>query len=259
MSVIHEALKRAERERSTGSVPRTADATPALMSPPQSFRHRMIIATTVLILILGVVLWTRHRINQPATPATSAMRPSGSPTTPKAPGVGIAPAALPAGTTLPAAGAADLDPARLNAEAVTSFKDGRHEEAGHLLAQALRLAPAMPEAHNNMGMVLQAQGRRKEAKEEYLRALDLLPGYPEALNNLGLVACEEGNQAEAIGSFEKALEKKPSYSSAHLNLAVILDKQGKIPDAFSHYRRFLDNAGPDEESLVRRVKERLRR
>ncbi|MHB8836168.1 MAG: tetratricopeptide repeat protein [Candidatus Methylomirabilia bacterium] len=272
MSVIHEALKRAERESAAG----LADQLEAAgVSPAPPVRSRRPWVAAVLggsILLLAGVLWTRHgnlpRAVPPApgvatpvpeTPLKPASRPvnahtvepiSTGPTTRSAPAPAPPPAKAPG---------ADSDPVRLNSQAVASFRDGRPEEARRLLEQALRLDPAMPEAHNNLGLVLRSQNRRAEAKEEFLRALELSPGYPEALNNLGLAWIEEGNQSEAIRSFEQALGANPAYSSAHLNLAIVHDRLGKRTEAYFHYRRFLDTAGAGESELVRRVHDRLRR
>lgn len=286
MSVIHEALKRAERERSACLVPTAAIPTASSATHLQRRRHWVTVAIGVSILLLAGVCWTLYRNGSrtaPLAPGAVTTVPSPSPrsadraavlrpsepissvpfpATPQAVAPTPAPAPAPAPTPAVApavAPAAGSDPTQLNSQAVASFREGRPEEARLLLEQALRLAPAMPEAHNNLGLVLQAQGHRTEAKEEYRRALALLPGYPEALNNLGLAASEEENQGEAIRSFEKALGSKPGYSSAHLNLAIVYDKLGKKSDAFYHYRKFLESAGTGEKELVRRVNDRLRR
>lgn len=283
MSVIHEALKRAERERSAGLI--AQPAVPGVSSaPPARWRRPWVVAVLGgSILFLAGVFWTRHGdlpLGVPPAPGVGTAVPE-TPPKPTSRAVNLRPAepfsAVPASTSSPAPAAApapasaptpakaakapdaDSDPVRLNSQAVASFREGRPEEARRLLEQALRLAPAMPEAHNNLGMVFRSQGLRAEAKEEYLRALMLLPGYPEALNNLGLAWIEEGNQSEAIRSFEKALGSNPGYGSAHLNLAIVYDRLGKRTDAFFHYRRFLDNAGEGERELVNRVSDRLRR
>ncbi len=274
MSIIHEALKRAERDRSAGSLPKAAVPTvvqstiPAAAPAKMPRRDRRWIAAAIgtpLLLAAGVYFSRRSDQPRAVPPAPGviafvpeqAQKPASLPPAPRpAESVLSDPAAAPAPVVAPAAG---LSPARLNARAVASFREGRPEEARSFLEQALRLDPALPEAHNNLGMVLQALGRRSEAREEFQRALALLPRYPEALNNLGLAWSGEGNQNEAIRSFEKALALKPGYSSARLNLAIVLDKLEKKSDALYHYRRYVDDAGPGEQELVRRVNDRLRR
>jgi Flp pilus assembly protein TadD len=52
--------------------------------------------------------------------------------------------------------------------------------------EALRLRPAYPEAHNNLGGVLYLEGRRSEAIAQFTEALRLRPGFTEARNNLGV-------------------------------------------------------------------------
>lgn len=263
MSVIHEALKRAERDRAAGHVEKAAFPTPT-PAPPRRHPTRIVAALGVILLFLAGAYWLRHGDRSrtaPSGPKVAAVDTSPSPQPTGRPAVlrpaeprATNPAAAPA-----VAPAANPGPAQLNTQAVVSFREGRPAEAQRLLEQALRLAPAMPEAHNNLGMVLHALGQRTAAKEKYRRALALLPVYPEALNNLGLAWSDEGNQDEAIRCFENALAAKPDYSSAHLNLAIVYDKLGKRSDAFHHYRRFLENAKAGEQELVRRVNDRLRR
>ena len=50
---------------------------------------------------------------------------------------------------------------------------------------ALRLNPALAEAHSNLGIALQHQGRRQEALDNYRDSLRLAPTLAETHLNLG--------------------------------------------------------------------------
>jgi len=262
MSVIHEALKRAERERSAVEVPRVAVATASPAPPPRRRRRFVVAALGMLFLVAAGVYVSRHWDGSSAVTSEPGAVTAITPQSLESTGQNTSPRLAKPFSSVPVpavAAVADSNPARLNSQAVTSFREGRTEEARGLLERALRSDPALPEAHNNLGLVLHSLGHRSEARAEYLIALTLFPGYPEALNNLGLAWSGEGNQVEAIRSFEKALAAKPGYSSAHLNLAIVYDRLGKKSDAFHHYRRFLDSAGAGEQELLKRVNDRLRR
>lgn len=269
MSVIHEALKRAERERAAGLGARKFDppapaATPA--SAPGRRRRWVLMALGLPVLALAGVFLTSLRPPSETGAPTSRPLTHPSPPAPKAVGHPVASAAPAAPTATPqppaaapATAAAAPDPGELNLRAVAAFRAGRPEEARLLLEQLLRTAPALPEAHNNLGMVLHGLGRRAEAREALQRALELSPGYPEALNNLGLLSSATGNTNDAVRFFEQALAARSDYGSAHLNLAIVYDKMSRRAEALKHYRKFLENPGADGKDLVGRVRERLRR
>jgi len=66
---------------------------------------------------------------------------------------------------------------------------------------------------------LLAEGRLDEAAQRYERALALKPDLPEAHNNLGLVLLARGDFAQAAQRFQQALAGKPDFIDAYDNLA----------------------------------------
>ncbi len=95
-------------------------------------------------------------------------------------------------------------------------------------------------AHNNLGLVLQAEGRADEAAEHYREAVRLRPNYPEALYNLGNVLAAGGRLAEAEARYEQAVGLDDGFAAAHNNLANVLLMQGKVDQGIAHYRRALE-------------------
>jgi len=72
-------------------------------------------------------------------------------------------------------------------------------------------------AHNNLGLALVSGGdasARAEAARHFAEALRLRPAYPEAHNNLGGVLLMQGRRAEAIEQFTAALRAKPDFAAA---------------------------------------------
>ena len=77
-------------------------------------------------------------------------------------------------------------------------------------------------AHNNLGLALMAGGgaERAAASRHFDEALRLRPAYPEAHNNLGGVLYLEGRRSEAIAQFTEALRLRPDFTEARNNLRV---------------------------------------
>jgi protein O-mannosyl-transferase len=99
-------------------------------------------------------------------------------------------------------------------------------------------------AHNNLGLILAPQpGRLAEAVQEYREAIRVQPAYPEAHFNLGSALAHSGieeQQPEAIQEYETALRIRPDYVEAHYNLANLLAVMpGRLPDAIAEYQKAL--------------------
>jgi len=73
---------------------------------------------------------------------------------------------------------------RLRAEGEAQFQRGATKEALQSLVETLRLDPEDPITQNDLGVVLTALGQPDRAKECFERALRLAPGMPEAQENL---------------------------------------------------------------------------
>ena len=104
----------------------------------------------------------------------------------------------------------------------------RYAEVGQValaeqeLREAIRLAPDFPDAHYNLGSVLQAQGSIRQAIGAYRRAIALDPTYAEAHNNLGALLDTTGDREIALAHYQLAVEFGPREAAAHYNLGVAL-------------------------------------
>jgi tetratricopeptide (TPR) repeat protein len=63
-------------------------------------------------------------------------------------------------------------------------RGGENDSARAAYEEALRIAPRMMQAENNLGVVLERLGRTEDAIARYRRALDIDPEYDDARNNL---------------------------------------------------------------------------
>jgi tetratricopeptide (TPR) repeat protein len=71
----------------------------------------------------------------------------------------------------------------------------------------------------------------ERAKPLYLRALELNPKEPMAHNNLGLIFEAQGNVARAEEYYRTEIELNPNFSLAYRNLARLVFQEGKIDEA----------------------------
>ena len=102
---------------------------------------------------------------------------------------------------------------------------GFFEEAALHVAEALRLDPALAEAHYNMANIHLGAGRTGEAVGEYKRAVELKPSLVEARYNLALIYMETGREAEARRELRAALEINPGYAPARRVLGRLVERR----------------------------------
>ncbi len=141
---------------------------------------------------------------------------------------------------------ADSDVARANlGEALLGL--GRNDEAEAQLRAAVRMNPALAEAHNGLGVILEGRGDLEEARRHYEEAVRIRPTYAIAQRNLGRVLAAEGRADEAIAHDEAALALDPSDAQAHASLGAALASRGRLEEAVAHYEAALrEDAGSAE-------------
>jgi predicted O-linked N-acetylglucosamine transferase (SPINDLY family) len=99
---------------------------------------------------------------------------------------------------------------------------GRLEEAAAAFAEAVRLAPDLAMAHQNLGLVLQALARYADAGAALRRADELEPS-PLSAGNLSLLLSETGRVPEAIALLGAALGRWPGTPGLLFNLCFALN------------------------------------
>ena len=138
--------------------------------------------------------------------------------------------------------------------------------------KALRLDPALPEAHLARGNSLSTSGRWSEAEAEYRRTLELAPNnanahYFRALLLVSLNRLEEalteyqtalsldplspiinlnyaialrlaGHRDESQARFEQLIAREPAFQGAHLYLSEFYAMEGRLADARSEIQKF---------------------
>ncbi|MBK8324910.1 MAG: tetratricopeptide repeat protein [Betaproteobacteria bacterium] len=120
-------------------------------------------------------------------------------------GIALLPGSTPAAGGPPAAHAEDIDIAFRQGVALLQAR--QHGHAMQAFHRVLAFAPAMPEAHANMGFALAGLGRHREARAYFEGALDLRPSQLNAYYGLAVAA-------EALGDLDTARGAMRTY--AHL-------------------------------------------
>ena len=118
---------------------------------------------------------------------------------------------------------------------------GQPEQALDAYRTALRLDPALPDLHNNIGMALRQMHRLAEAEQQ----LRLAPAEPEALVNLSSVQKERGAFADAEATLRRALRIAPDNSVLRYNWALLMLLLGRTSEAWDGWeQRFGAGATP---------------
>lgn len=119
------------------------------------------------------------------------------------------------------------------------FGSGKLDEAASCYRKAIAISPAYVDAHNNLGLVLQAQGYVEEAEQCLRHALELNPSHANAAYNLALLLDGRGDLAGAKKILRSGLQGNPDYENFHLLLAEILLVENDLAGAADSFRQAL--------------------
>lgn len=117
----------------------------------------------------------------------------------------------------------------------------KYEEAMSLWQSALRIDPASPLAHFNLGHVCLQMGMFKEGRDAAKRAMELKQDYREAQVNYLLCQLCLGNIGEALAEVERFLAHNPDYPLLVLMRGILWAANGDGDKALHEFRGLLDN------------------
>ena len=102
---------------------------------------------------------------------------------------------------------------------------------------AIRANPLLPNAHINLGHVLDATGRPQEALREYIAASRLDPRDPSIAYDIGNTLMDMRRPADALVAYGDAIRLKPSHTGALNNAGDADLALGRYDDAAAMFRR----------------------
>jgi len=133
--------------------------------------------------------------------------------------------------------------------AIELYSGGKFAQAERVCRQIITGRPDNADAHNILGVSLQAQGKGEEGIEQLRRAVKLAPQAANLHANLGEVLRQNGKMEEAASELERAVKLDPNNAQALNNLGIIHYDQRKFTEAVEFYRRALAIAPSMAEAL----------
>lgn len=238
MSIILDALKKAERERNPEPLQSRPPNFSPILSPStepdpddKNKKKPPYLLLGLTLLALGVLFYLRL-FHQPTS--------------------------LKISTPLPAvANITQKSPDEIRNQALDNFKKGDLETSRTFWNQLTLLTPTDEAVYNNLGVVLKKMREKEEARDAYQKALSLNPQYPEALNNMGVLLMDEQSTNQAKELFNKAIQIKPDYAEPYFHLALIEESEGNNSQAISHYSTFLKCAPDLDDDTKNKINERI--
>ncbi len=119
----------------------------------------------------------------------------------------------------------------LAAQGVAKLIQGKKEDAGKLINQALEEYPASSEAQAAQARLLAAKGEPDAAVQILEKALVKNPGYAEAWSLLGTIEQSRSNHEAAVKAFSKAIGARENNLGDRLSRAMSLIQLKKFDQA----------------------------
>jgi tetratricopeptide (TPR) repeat protein len=142
---------------------------------------------------------------------------------------------------------APADPEALALGGKYAAKLGRTDEAEALFRQALQKRPDLLIAREGLGGIVLDQGQPREALELLEPVLRAAPDSVSARNQAGIACSLLGRNAEAIAHFQHAIGKNPRDAAIRRNLGLAHERAGQATEALIQFRAALQLAPQDPQ------------
>jgi len=126
--------------------------------------------------------------------------------------------------------------------------DRRLELQQAVMQHRLQKYPNDFAANLNLGALALARLNPAVAVPLLANAVRLDPWRPDAHDMLGAALARVGRVAEAVAELRTALKERPDFANARLNLANALLHAGQFDEAVEDYREVLAEASDDEST-----------
>jgi len=226
MSYIHEALRKAQREKDL-LASKGGRRWSTRRDRPRIFRPEWMVS--VGLVVIAVVFLSRswsNPVNQEPSPnrgepvSQAALKPSDGLDAPTARGT-------PSDKVAP-------KPQRSSGPGENTDRPspgpGKERNKQQQVQQAVEKKPQTDEAKAlyRQALALQKEGSLKQGKQLYEEALEHSPHLVSALNNLGTIHIKEKDYPAAGRAFEKAIRIEPGYVDPYYNLACLHALQNDV-------------------------------
>lgn len=129
-------------------------------------------------------------------------------------------------------------PERPRAAAGTYRKDREDTEEGPIRRTVVRKTEdELINAQYNEALGAMNSGRMRQAQRIFMNILARRPDHVESLNNLGVIAASLGDKKDALAYFKKVLEHRPNYPKAYNNIGLVMMSDGEARLAEEYFRK----------------------
>lgn len=263
MSIIHDALKKAEEARSAKKDGDGNDLNIPTYKPTASNKkslnpRKIIVPTFLIVCLLGVYIFGKDHIAKLLSGSSNknnVVKLDASQFQPKPITQEETPKQEKAEIKKEQEAKKTKD---LQDEFFAAYEKENYKQALMVMEELIHLMPTEAQVYNNYGLVLKKLDREQDAMTAYQKALALNPNYPEALNNLGAVYLSKRRYAKAKELFQRAIEGDSEYLDPYFHLAIAYEKNDELEKAKQFYRDFLKRSEGLVDRRVRlQVEERL--
>jgi tetratricopeptide (TPR) repeat protein len=131
------------------------------------------------------------------------------------------------------------------------MSEGDRSAADRWFAEAVRMTPSLPFAHERWAEDLLARGELDRAIAEASEAHVRGPHFAEALEVWGQALMRKGDQAGAAARFAEADKYAPHWGKNHLHWGEALMLAGRYREARAQYEtaNVIDLSRPDRAAL----------
>lgn len=252
MSLIHDALRKAQREANEKNAGAGAAQAPqtqsgGISSPSevtlsgvnfeekgffQNKRNLVLVATLVLVACFAFYRFMGSRQQTQAEKEAS-------------------------GTAQKTASTTKEEADKLKRLAVEAYRVADLDESWAKLTAASSITQKDPEVWNNLGVVLRKRGDLEGSRKAFEKALALNAQQAEVLNNLAVLDIKANDFPSAQGRLAQALQLKPNYPEAVFHTALVADLSGEKQKASEYYKQFLANAGTMPPHILDQVRDHI--
>lgn len=110
-------------------------------------------------------------------------------------------------------------------KAVIQTQKIEYENAIASFKKALKQQPLYPDAHNNLGVILEKQDKMDDAIKHYLLAIKQRPNYTSALFNLGNAYHQSHDLIAAKKYYTLAIKNDENHLKSHNNLGLLYQQE----------------------------------
>ena len=138
-------------------------------------------------------------------------------------------------------GRVNVSPARAIEMAGKLFTEGKYKQAERVCRQVIAARPSLPDAHNILGVALNALGDGKESIAALKRAIKLQPKAASFHANLGEVLRQRGKFRDAAIALREAIKLDPKNAQALNNIGIVHYERKEYDEAIAAYRAALQH------------------